>query len=124
MGVLPAICDSLFNEYVYVDIARGRSTTGSLTIPKHYVPVLLSLAVSSIKSGWKKISSECTKSESSTARNNSVSFYGLWSQQTCQILGTNVGRMWNAHMWPHNNSEALVLVDLQSSDIDDPRNVL
>ena len=28
------------------------------------------------------------------------------------------------HIWPHNNREALILVDLQTSDIDDPRNVL
>ena len=94
------------------------------TIPEHYVPVLLSLAVSLIKSGWEKISSERTKSESSTARNNSVSHYGLSSRTTCQILGTNTDHVKNAHIWPHNNSEALVLVDLQPSDIDDPRNVL
>ena len=100
------------------------STVG--TIPEHYVPVLLSLAVSLMKSGWEKISSEHTKSESSIARNNSVSHYGLGSRRTCQILGTtqNTAHVKNAHIWPHDNSEALVLVDLQPSDIDDPRNIL
>lgn len=93
-------------------------------IPEHYVPVLLSLAVGSMKRGWEKISSERTKSESSIARNNSVSHYGLGSRRTCQILGANTGHVKNAHIWPHNNSEALVLVDLQPADIDDPRNVL
>ena len=88
------------------------------------VPVLLTLAVSTMKSGWEKISSERTKSESSTARNNSVSYYGLNSRRTCQILGPNTAHVKNAHIWPHNNSQGLVLVDLQPSDIDDPRNVL
>jgi len=83
-----------------------------------------SLAVSLMKSGWEKISSERTKSESSIARKNSVSHYGLRSRRTCQILGTNTAHVKNAHIWPHNNSEAMVLVDLQPSDIDDPRNIL
>ena len=45
---------------------------------------------------------------------------------TCQILGESVStpHVQNAHIWPHNNREALILVDLQTSDIDDPRNVL
>ena len=94
------------------------------TIPEHMVPVLLTLAVSSMKSGWERISSERTKSESSTARNNSVSYYGLHSRRTCQILGRNTAHVQNAHIWPHNNMQSLVLVDLQPSDIDDPRNVL
>jgi hypothetical protein len=118
-GVLPAICDILFDKYVAQQIS-----TGVETIPEHMVPVLLRLAVSSMKSGWEKISSERTKSESSTARNNSVSYYGLHSRRTCQILGTPTAHVQNAHIWPHNNSEALVLVDLQPSDIDDARNVL
>lgn len=88
------------------------------------VPVLLTLAINSIKSGWEKISSESTKSESSMARDNSVSYYGLHNRETCQILGRNTAHVHNAHIWPHNNSEALVLVDLQPSDIHDPRNVL
>ena len=52
MGALPAICDSLFNKYI--DVAQGHFTTGGSMIPEHYVPVLLSLVVSSIKSGWEK----------------------------------------------------------------------
>ena len=111
-GVLPAICDKLFKKYV----AR-QSSTGVETIPEHMVPVLLTLAVNSMKSGWEKISSECTKSESSTARNNSVSHYGLQSERTCQILGRNTAHVQNAHIWPHNNSPGLVLVELQPSDI-------
>ena len=103
---------------------RPQSSTVGRTIPEHYVPVLLSLAVTSMKSGWENISSECTKSESSITRNNSVSHYGLRSQRTCQILGTNTAHVKNVHMWPHNNSEAMVLVDLQPSDINDPRNIL
>ena len=94
------------------------------TIPEHFVPVLLTLAVSTMKSGWEKISSDRTQSESSTARNNSVSFYGLRGRKTCQILGNNTDHVINAHIWPYNNSQGLVLVDLQPSDIDNPRNVL
>ena len=94
------------------------------TIPKHYVPVLLSLAVNLMKRGWKRISSESTKSESSTARSHLVFHYGLRDRETCQILGTNTSHVKNAHIWPHNNSEALVLVDLQPLDVNDSRNVL
>lgn len=88
------------------------------------VPVLLTLAMSMMKSGWEKTSSERTRSESSTARNKSVEYYGLVSRETCQILGPNTNHVKNAHIWPHNNSRGLVLVDLQPSDIDDPKNVL
>lgn len=88
------------------------------------VPVLLTLAMSTMKSGWEKISSERTKSESSTARVKSVEYYGLGGKRTCQILGRNTNHVKNAHIWPHNNSQGLVLVDLQPSDIDDPRNLL
>ena len=109
---------------VVVRTRSGRSTSSVETIPEHMVPVLLTLAVSTMKSGWEKTSSERTKSESSTARNNSVSYYGLQSRKTCQILGPNTAHVKNAHIWPHNNSQWLVLVDLQPSDIDDPRNVL
>jgi len=94
------------------------------SIPEHMVPVLLNLAVSTMKSGWDKISSERTKSESSIARINSVSHYGLRSQKTCQILGTNTAHVKNAHIWPHNNRDAMILVELKPSDIDDPRNIL
>ena len=48
----------------------------------------------------------------------------VFSQRTCQILGPNMAHAKNAHMWPHNNMQSLVLVDLRPSDIDDPRNVL
>jgi len=119
-GVLPAICDNLFNKYV--PVAPASSTVE--TIPEHMVPVLLTLAVSTMKTGWEKISSQRTVSESSTARENAVSFYGLSSRRTCQILGPNTAHVKNAHIWPHNNMQGLVLVDLQPSDIDDPRNVL
>jgi len=94
------------------------------SIPEHMVPVLLNLAVSTMKSGWDKISSESTKSESSIARINSVSHYGLPSRKTCQILGTNTAHVKNAHIWPHNNRDAMILVELKPSDIDDPRNIL
>lgn len=104
--------------------AQRNSTSMGGTIPEHFVPVLLTLAVSTMKSGWEKISSEFTKSESSTARIDSVSFYGLQGRKTCQILGNNTTHVQNAHIWPHNNREGLVLVDLQPSDIDDPKNVL
>jgi hypothetical protein len=120
-GVLPAVCDSLFNKYV---ASAQQSSAGVETIPEHMVPVLLTLAVSTMKSGWEKISSERTKSESSMARVNSVSYYGLDGRRTCQILGPNTAHVKNAHIWPHNNSQGLVLVDLQPSDIDDPRNLL
>ena len=74
-------------------------------IPEHMVPVLLTLAVSSMKSGWERISSERTKSESSTARNNSVSYYGLHSRKTCQILGRNTAHVQNAHIWPYSSEQ-------------------
>jgi HNH endonuclease len=119
-GVRPAICDILFDKY----IAQRRSSTGVETIPGHMVPVLLRLAVNSMKSGWEKISSERTKSESSTARDSSVSYYGLHSRETFQILGSNTAHVQNAHIWPYNNREAMILVDLLPPDIDDPRNVL
>ena len=50
----------------------------------------------------------------------------LLNGSTCQILGESVNtpHVQNAHIWPHNYREALILVDLQPSDIDDPRNVL
>ena len=120
-GVPPIVCDILFNEYV---APAQRISTGVETIPEHMVPVLLTLAVSTMKRGWEKISSERTKSESSTAKNASVSFYGLKSKRTCQILGPNTAHVKNARIWPYNNSRGLVLVDLQPSDIDGPRNVL
>lgn len=92
-GVLPAICDILFGKYV-----SQLSSTTAETIPKHMVPLLLSLAVKSMKSGWERISSERAKSESSAARNNSAAYYGLHGRRTCQILGRNTAHVHNAHI--------------------------
>ena len=78
----PIVCDVLFNKYVAV--APASSTVE--TIPEHMVPVLLTLAVSTMKSGWEKISPESTKSESSMARENSVAFYGLHAGQLARFL--------------------------------------
>jgi len=96
-GVPPIICDTLSNKCA----AEQRRSAGVETTPEHMVPVLLALAVRSMKSGWEKISAECTKSESSTARNNSVSCCGL-SQRMCKILSLNTDHVQNAHMWPHS----------------------
>ena len=114
-----------FPQHHVGGLAQRNSTSMGGTIPEHFVlPVLLTLAVSTMKSGWEKISSEHTNSESSTARIDSMSFYGLKGRKTCQILGPNTTHVQNAHIWPHKNREGLVLVDLQPSDIDDPKNVL
>ena len=83
IGILPAVCDSLFHKYVVVAAAHGqeeRPIKGGKTLPQNYVPALLSVAVSLMKSGWERISSDHTKSESSTTRNIAVTYDGLTPQ--------------------------------------------
>lgn len=93
-------------------------------IPDHFVPILLQMAVRSMAMGWERISSERTSVESVNVRDASISYYGLMGTKHCQILGPHVGSVQNAHIWPYNNRASLMLVDLEESDIDNPRNVL
>lgn len=93
-------------------------------IPDHFAPLLLELAMKNMEIGWEKISSESTSVESTSARNASVSYYGLTGKKHCQILGAGTGSVQNAHIWPYNNRENLKLVDLEPTDIDNPKNVL
>lgn len=93
-------------------------------IPAHFAPILLNLALQGIEVGWEKISSERTSVESTTARQNSVEYYGLTGKKHCQILGAGMTHVQNAHIWPHNNMRNLPLVDLEATDIDNAKNVL
>jgi hypothetical protein len=74
--------------------------------------------------GWEKISENRTSVESTTAKTNSINFYGLESRKHCQVLGPGTKHVKNAHIWPHNNMENLPLIDLVATDIDNPKNVL
>ena len=74
--------------------------------------------------GWDKTTSQRTKSESSEVRNATVKFYGLSSRRHCQILGENTEHVVDAHIWPRHNRDNLVLVELEATDIDDPKNIL
>jgi hypothetical protein len=47
------------------------------------------------------------------------------SETHCQVLGPGgTNHVKNAHIWPHNNRENLPLIDLDATDIDNPKNVL
>lgn len=74
--------------------------------------------------GWEKISENRTSVDSTTAKKNSIQFYGLESRKHCQVLGPETKNVKNAHLWPHNNMENLPLIDLVAADIDDPKNVI
>jgi hypothetical protein len=93
-------------------------------IPDHFAPILLNLAMKNMEIGWEKISKNRTSVESTTAKTNSINFYGLESRKHCQVLGPGTKHVKNAHIWPHNNMENLPLIDLVATDIDDPKNVL
>ncbi|CAB9497290.1 expressed unknown protein [Seminavis robusta] len=93
-------------------------------LPDQYASVLLDMAVRNMSVGWEKISENRTTHESQTVRNEAIRFYGLHSENTCQILGVGTLHVQNAHIWPYNNKENLVLCDLNETDIDNPRNVL
>jgi hypothetical protein len=93
-------------------------------IPERFVSNLLTMAMKNMEIGWERISSECTSDDSTQARKALKELYALDSEQHCQILGTNTKRFQNAHIWPYNNRDNLVLVELKPEDIDDPKNVL
>ena len=65
--------------------------------------------------------------DSAEVRIASVAFYGLPDERFCQIL---VGqqpqqiKIVNAHVWPWSGTATLLLFDLKTEDIHNPRNVL
>jgi hypothetical protein len=93
-------------------------------IPDHFVPILLNLAMQNMQIGWEKISENKTSVDSTTAKQNSIDYYGLANKRHCQVLGSGTKHVKNAHLWPHNNMANLSLIDLDATDIDNPKNVL
>jgi hypothetical protein len=53
-----------------------------------------------------------------------MAYYGLRSEKYCQILGEHNYHVVNAHIWPNQKRENLVLFALQPTDVDNPRNIL
>ena len=104
--------------------AKAQAAAPVPALPDHYASVLLDMAVRNMEIGWEKISENRTTHESQTVRDEAIRFYGLHSKNTCQILGTGTKHVQNAHIWPYNNKENLVLCDLYETDIDNPKNVL
>jgi HNH endonuclease len=86
--------------------------------------LLLEVASRNMAAGWEKISENRTSRESETAKEKSIRYYGLYGKNHCQILGNGTKNVVNAHIWPHNNRENLVLVSLEEQDIDNPKNIL
>jgi len=74
--------------------------------------------------GWENISEGRTSHESKTVKDRSIQYYGLFGKNHCQVLGNGTKNVVNAHIWPYNNKANLPLVDLQETDINNPRNVL
>jgi HNH endonuclease len=86
--------------------------------------LLLEVTSRNMAAGWEKISENRTSRESKTAKEKSIRYYGLYGENHCQILGNGTKNVVNAHIWPHNNRENLVLVSLEEQDIDNPKNIL
>jgi len=86
--------------------------------------LLVDLASRNMVAGWENISENRTSRESQAVKQNSINYYGLHGKNHCQILGNGTKNVVNAHIWPHNNRENLVLVSLEAKDIDNPKNVL
>lgn len=78
---------------------------------------------SRIINGWQKMGSHRDESDSTEVRNPTLGYYGL-TRRCCQILGPNTRHLVNAHIWPHHNRGNLDLMELQESDIDNPKNIL
>lgn len=97
------------------------STSG---MPDHFSPVLLNLAVRNMEIGLEKISHSRTSHESKTVGDRAARFHGLLGKNHCQVLGNRTNDITNAHIWPRNNRENLPLVDLQETDIDNPKNTV
>lgn len=64
--------------------------------------------------------------DSADVRQASMNYYGLPSENFCQVLGQQPEqiKIVNAHVWPRNGTASLPLFDLETSDIHNPRNVL
>ena len=73
---------------------------------------------------WDRASEDRTKVESKTVRQSVLEFYGIKSKTYCQIAGARTRNVVNAHIWPKGSKANLVLLDLQPTDIDNPKNIL
>lgn len=86
------------------------------------IPLAVRLASRNIN-GWRKMGSHRDESDSTEVRNPTLGYYGL-TRRYCQILGPTTPHVVNAHIWPHHNRGNLDLMELQESDIDNPKNIL
>jgi HNH endonuclease len=96
---------------------------GAIALPTHFMNVLLRMAMNNLD-GWEWITNAHTVSNSSSVCDAALDYYDLAAKNYCQILGENTKHVVNAHIWPHHNKRNLVLVDLQPTDADKPRNIL
>jgi hypothetical protein len=74
---------------------------------------------------WRSVGRKSAKTErvlSLRQQNELNQLYGLRVGKHCQVLGPGTKHVMNAHIWPHNNMENL-LIDLVATDIDNPKNV-
>lgn len=85
--------------------------------------VLLNMARVNLD-GWDKTSEQRTKVQSETTKSNVLAYYGIRRNNFCQILGGSTKHVVNAHIWPVSNKNNMMLIGLDASQIDDPRNVL
>jgi len=99
-------------------------------VPEHGSPdnmlQLITLAVrlaSRNINGWENMGSHREKSDSTEVRNPTLSYYSL-TRRHCQILGPETPHVVNAHICPYHNRGNLDLMQLQESDIDNPKNIL
>eukprot|EP00978_Attheya_sp_CCMP212_P009943 scaffold23770_cov43-Attheya_sp.AAC.3 len=67
-------------------------------IPDHFAPILLNLAMKSMEIGWDNISEKGTKLDSTIAKRNSITYYGLENERHCQVLGPDTKHVRNAHL--------------------------
>jgi hypothetical protein len=71
--------------------------------------------------------SHFSKEDFEEARDASIAYYGLESGKHCQILGPGQHQhvaVVNAHIWPRHKSELLPVWGVETSCINDPKNVL
>lgn len=120
------------NRLVASHVSRTDESYGKFLdmIPEHISPdnmlQLIPLAVrlaSRNANGWQRMESHRDESDSTEVSNPTLSYYSL-PRRHCQILGPATPHVVNAHIWPHHNRGNLDLMDLQESDIDNPKNIL
>lgn len=95
----------------------------SLPADVHLQTTLLQMARVNLD-GWDRTSEQRTRVQSETTKTNVLAYYGIRSATFCQILGGRTKHVVNAHIWPVSNKVNLILVGLEPSEINDPRNVL